>query len=133
MTNSTAVEFYSAIRKDAALIAELAGAASEEKLIERIREEGAKRGITLSDADIRKGFDHLDEVVHQAAGESELTDKELEIVSGGTCFSAFIEYGHNETKGKKWGSYETDSKGNVFYFNATGCRTDKDTFLKMNA
>jgi hypothetical protein len=135
MTNSTAVEFYSTIRKDPAVIAHLASAPSEESLIERIKDEGAKRGIALSEADIRQGFDHLDAVVHQAAGEGELTEKELEIVSGGTCFSAFVAYPDPdapERRGKKWGSYITHKDGSVYYYNATGCRTDKDTFLKMN-
>lgn len=133
MTNSAAVEFYSAIRRDPALIAHLASATSEESLIERIKDEGAKRGIVLSDIDVRQGFDHLDEVVHQAAGEGELTEKELEIVSGGTSFSAFVLFPEDpETKGKKWGSFITHKDGSVYYYNATGCQTDKDTFLKMN-
>jgi len=133
MTNSAAVDFYSAIRRDPAVIAHLAGATSEESLIGRIREEGTKRGIVLSDADIRRGFDHLDEVIRQSAGEAELTDKELEIVSGGITFQSFVLFPEDpETKGKKWGSFVTHKDGSVYYYNATGCRTDKDTFLKMN-
>jgi len=135
MISANAVEFYSTIRRDPAVIAHLAGATSEESLIERIREEGTKRGIALSDADIRKGFDHLDEVVRRSAGESELTDKELEIVSGGIMFNTFLRYpdpNERETQGQKWGSYITHKDGSVYYYNATGCQTDKDTFLKMN-
>jgi hypothetical protein len=132
MTNSNIVAFYSDIRKDPAIIAHLSEAKSEDALVERIKGESAKRGFALSDADIKQGFDHLDEIFRQAAGDDELTEKELEIVSGGTSFSAFVEYS-NEQRGKKWGSYETGSNGQVYYFNSTGCRTDKDTFLKMNA
>lgn len=133
MISATAVEFYSAIRKDPAVIAYLGEAETEETLIERIKSEGAKRGFALSDADIRQGFDHLDTVVHQAAGDDELTEKELEIVSGGTTFSAFTPCETSrETKGKKWGFYETYGDGRTAYFNSAGCITDKDTFRKMN-
>jgi hypothetical protein len=133
MTTSNIVAFYTAIRKDPALIAHLGEAETEETLIERIKEEASKRGLALGDADIRQGFDHFDSVVHQAAGDGELTEKELEIVSGGIFFQTLVEHGVQETKGQKWGSYETNSDGSVHYYNSAGCMTDKNTFLKMNA
>jgi len=133
MTNSAAVDFYSAIRKDTAVIAHLAAATSEEGLFERIREEGAKRGLALSDADIRHGFDHIDEVIRRSAGAGELTDKELEIVSGGSVYDAFVPKGNRGAAGRKWGSFEIDSHNKMHYFNAAGCETSKEEYTKMNA
>ncbi|MEI2300991.1 hypothetical protein [Ensifer sp. MJa1] len=83
MTDTQTVQFYSEIRKDRETLDRLAKAASESELIELIMDEAEKRGFAPSKELVRAGLSDLGAIVQQVAGGDELTEMELEIVSGG--------------------------------------------------
>lgn len=69
----------------------LGKAASEAELIELITDEARARGFDLTADLVRAGLADLGTLVKEAASGAELTELELEIVSGGTMFSSFLE------------------------------------------
>lgn len=92
MTNNNILRFYSAIRKDAETMNRLAAAPSEEVFIERIMEEARARGFEPTPELVHEGRANLAAIVQEAAAGEELTDMELEVVSGGAMFSTFQEH-----------------------------------------
>ncbi|MBD9650260.1 hypothetical protein IB267_18090 [Ensifer sp. ENS09] len=96
MTNGDNVRFYAAIRGDAETLARLGAATSEAELIELIMDEAQSRGFELTADLVRAGLSDLAGLMREAANGEELTELELEIVSGGTMFSSFVE--HRTTK-----------------------------------
>lgn len=83
MADVRAIQFYAAIRKDPETLTRLGQAGSEEELIELIMDEAEKRGFIATTAIVKAALADLGPVVAQAAAGDELTDIELEIVSGG--------------------------------------------------
>lgn len=83
MTDTSSVQFYAAIRKDPETLARIAAAASEAELIELLMDEAEKRGFTATADMVKSALADLGSIVEQAAGSDELTEMELEIVSGG--------------------------------------------------
>ncbi|MEI2300989.1 hypothetical protein [Ensifer sp. MJa1] len=97
MTNSDNVRFYAAIRGDAEALSRLGQATSEAELIELIMDEARARGFELTAGLVRAGLADLGTLVKEAASGEELTELELEIVSGGTMFSTFREHRTTQT------------------------------------
>jgi len=83
MTETQAVQFYSAIRKDRETLHSLGQAESEAELIELIIEEAGKRGFSPTQDLVKSSLSDLSAIVQRAAGAEELTEMELEIVAGG--------------------------------------------------
>ncbi|MBD9650262.1 hypothetical protein IB267_18100 [Ensifer sp. ENS09] len=83
MTDTQGVQFYVAIRKDTKTLDRFAQAGSEAELIELIMDEADKRGFASTEELVRSALSDLGTIVQQAAGGDELTEMELEIVSGG--------------------------------------------------
>ncbi|MBD9650274.1 hypothetical protein JVX98_31825 (plasmid) [Ensifer sp. PDNC004] len=83
MSDSQTISFYSAIRNDREALGRLAAAKSESELIELILDEARTRNCLLEVEQIRAGLANLGSLVGKAAGNDELRDFELELVSGG--------------------------------------------------
>ncbi len=97
MTNGENVRFYTAIRGDAETLARLGAARDEADLIELIMDEAQSRGFALTEDLVRAGLADLGGLIKEAANGDELTELELEIVSGGAMFSSFVEHRTTQT------------------------------------
>ncbi|MBD9650261.1 hypothetical protein IB267_18095 [Ensifer sp. ENS09] len=92
MTDKQTVQFYAAIRKDTETLARLGQATSEAELVELILDEAKTLGFEPTVELVKAGLDNLPAIIEETSKGDELSEMELEIVSGGLGFSAFLFY-----------------------------------------
>ncbi|MEI2300990.1 hypothetical protein [Ensifer sp. MJa1] len=90
MIEPQSVRFYAAIRKEPAVLARLGQAASETELVERILDEARALGFEPTVELVKNGLDNLPMIIEETSKGDELSEVELEIVSGGISFSSFV-------------------------------------------
>lgn len=92
MIDRQSIAFYTAIRKDPETLARLGQSGSEAELVENIMDEAEKRGFSLTAALVKSGLENLHAIINETTQGAELSEMELELVSGGISFSSFILY-----------------------------------------
>ncbi len=90
MTHTQTIQFYATIRKDTEVLARLSQATSEAELIELIFDEAKALGFEPTTELIKAGLDSLPAIIEETSKGDELSEMELEIVSGGISFSSFV-------------------------------------------
>lgn len=90
MIEAQSLKFYAAIRKDPEVLARLGQAGTESELIELILDEAKALGFEPTTELVKTGLDSLPAIIEATSKGDELSEMELEIVSGGTSFSSFV-------------------------------------------
>lgn len=101
MIDPQSIAFYAAIRQDPETLARLGQAGSEVEFIETIMDEAEKRGFALTAEMVKAALANLPALVTETAQDTELSEMELELVSGGISFSSFVLYDDPMKKGPK--------------------------------
>lgn len=83
MNTPEVVELYRHIRANPTILARLASQPDMASLESAAKDVGSSFGRDLSIEEVRQALAELPGIINAAAGEEELTDEELEIVSAG--------------------------------------------------